>query len=93
MHHGLFCVPKEGGGGRAIVDCSQPIGGAVNNYTNKVAITFSYKSVNTVVSVLERGDYMAIIDIADAYWALPIHYLDEFCLVGSTYEEVVIMQK
>ena len=42
--HRLFCIPKEGGGVRGIVDCSQPEGRSVNNYMDKVTMKFSYNS-------------------------------------------------
>ena len=45
--HNMFCIPKESGG-RGIVDCSRPKGTSVNNYTDQVANTFHYNSVDNV---------------------------------------------
>ena len=41
--HRLFCIPKDGEGGvRGIMDCSRPEGDSINNYTEGVALKFSY---------------------------------------------------
>ena len=74
--HNIFCVPKEDGGGRAIVDCSRPAGESVNLFTDAVAVKFSYKSVDHVAQAMEKGDYMATLDIKDAYRAVSIHPRD-----------------
>ena len=74
--HNIFCVPKDDGGGRAIVDCSRPKGRSVNDFTDTVAVKFSYKSVDEVVELMEQGDYMSTIDIKDAYRAVSIHPRD-----------------
>ena len=52
--HDIFWVPKDGGGGRTIVDCSRPDGASVNNFTDQVCIKFSYNSVDSVTEVMER---------------------------------------
>ena len=74
--HDIFCVPKEGGGGRSIVDCSKPMDTSVNNYVDEVAVRFSYNSVDSVAEVMEAGDYLSTIDIKDAYRAVSIHPRD-----------------
>ena len=74
--HGVFVVPKDDGGGRAVVDCSQPPDRSVNNYTASVSCKFSYNGVEDVVDVIEIGDHLASIDIKDAYRAVPIHPVD-----------------
>ena len=61
---------RRGGGGRVIIDCSKPAGESVNNYVDKVAVRFSYKSVNMVAELMLKGKYMSILDIKDAYHAL-----------------------
>ena len=45
----LFCITKDGGGVRGIVDCSHPMAESVNNYTDEMAVRFSYNSVDNVV--------------------------------------------
>ena len=74
--HNIFCVPKDDGGGRAIVDCSRPRGSSVNDFTDAVSVKFSYNSVDDVVEFMEQGDYMSTIDIKDAYRAVSIHPRD-----------------
>lgn len=71
--HGIFVVPKDDGGGRAVVDCSRPYGSSVNNATESVCNKFSYQSVDDVVAKLEIGDYLCSIDIKDAYRAVAIY--------------------
>lgn len=71
--HGIFVVPKDDGGGRTVIDCSKPDSGSVNNYTAGVAPKFKYLGIDDVVDLLERNDYLASIDIKDAYRAVQIH--------------------
>ena len=59
-----------------IVDCSRPVGESVNGCTDAVAVKFSYNSVDNVAEQMERGDFMATIDIKDAYRAVSIHPRD-----------------
>ena len=68
--HDLFCVPKENGRGKAIVDCSKPLGRSVNNHTDQVCVKFKYRSVDTVADLMETGDYMCMVDINDTYHAV-----------------------
>ena len=74
--HDIFCIPKEGGGSRSIVDCSKPAVHSVNNYVDEVAVRFSYNSVDDVAAAMERGDYLSTVDIKDAYRAVSIHPRD-----------------
>ena len=71
--HSLFVVPKDGGGGRIVIDCSKPKGRSVNSATSTVAKKFKYQSVDNVIEEVEQGDFMASIDIKDAYRAVHIH--------------------
>ena len=74
--HDIFCIPKEGGGTRSIVDCSKPEGSSVNNFTNEVSVKFSYNSVDDVAEAMTQGDFLATTDIKDAYRAICIHPRD-----------------
>ena len=74
--HDIFCIPKEGGGSRSIVDCSKPSELSVNNYVDEVAVRFSYNSVDDVAAAMEVGDYLSTVDIKDAYRAVSIHPRD-----------------
>ena len=69
----LFIVPKDDGGGRAVIDCSRPEGRAVNNFTSTVTCKFRYLGLDNVVTELAVGDYLASVDIKDAYCAFSIH--------------------
>ena len=74
--HGIFVVPKDDGSGRTVVDCSRPRDNSVNTAVSEVASKFSYQGVDDVVYCMEKGDYMASIDIKDAYRAVHIHPRD-----------------
>lgn len=74
--HDIFCIPKDGGGGRSIVDCSEPEGESVNNFTDQVSVKFNYHSVDDVADAMERGDFLATVDIKDAYRAVSINPRD-----------------
>ena len=71
--HDVFVVPKGDGGGRVVVDCSRPKHVSVNNSTDSVKLKFSYKSLSNVTDLLQQGDYLATLDIKDAYRAVNIH--------------------
>ena len=73
--HPFGAVPKGDSDFRAIVDCSRPDGVLVNNYTDSCKATFSYNSVQDVTELLIEGDYLATIDISNAYRAVNIHPL------------------
>ena len=64
-------VGKLDGGVRLIHDCSAPPGSTVNDYAT---ITECYKLdiVDTVISILEPGTFMAKVDIKAAYRHVPI---------------------
>ena len=74
--HDVFVVPKDGGGGRVVVDCSRPKEFSVNNSTDEVKMKFSYKSLGNVTDMLQKGDYIGTLDIKDAYRAVNIHPSD-----------------
>ena len=65
--HSLGAVRKSNGRLRPITDCSRPDGLAINNFMTSTFKSFSYKSVDTAVQMLEKDDFMAVIDIASAY--------------------------
>ena len=53
---------------------------SVNNYCADIIEDFQYKSVNNVLSMLQEGDYMAVVDIKSAYRAVPIFPDHRTCL-------------
>ena len=71
--HPLGSVPKGHDDFRAIVDCSSPTGFCVNEHTMTCRTKFSYNSVEAVTHLLQVGDYMATVDISNAYRAVNIH--------------------
>ena len=71
--HPFGSVPKGHDDFRAIVDCSSPTGFCVNDHTLSCRTKFSYNSVETVTKHLQEGDYMATVDISNAYRAVNIH--------------------
>ena len=75
--HNVFCVPKFGGDCyRAIIDCSKPSGYSVNNFVYQVCTKSSYNGVDDLVGNMKDFDYIATIDIKDAYRAIWIHPSD-----------------
>lgn len=71
--HALGSVPKGHDDFRAIVDCSSPVGDCVNDHTWSCRNKFSYNSVDNVTDLLQRGDYLATVDISNAYRAVNTH--------------------
>ena len=68
--HGLGAVPKGHDDFRAIVDCSSPEGICVNDYTEGCRSNFCYNSVESLTELLQVGDYLATVDISNAYKAV-----------------------
>ena len=71
--HSVGAVPKPDGGVRPIIDCSRPDKRSVNNYCSGIKETFTFKSVENVLALLQPNDFMAVIDIKSAYRAVSIH--------------------
>ena len=65
--HALGAVPKPGGKIRPITDCSRPVDQSVNNFCGELLREFSFKSVDNVITMLEPGEFMTVIDIKSAY--------------------------
>ena len=71
--HSIGAVPKPDGGVRPIIDCCRPDKKSVNNYCSGIEETFTFKSVENVLALLQPNDFMAVIDIKSAYRAVSIH--------------------
>lgn len=71
--HALGAVPKPDGGMRPITDCSRPDGVNVNRHMNSLVQTFKFKSIDNVIDGLQCGDFMAVVDIKNAYRSVPIN--------------------
>ena len=68
----LGTVKKSDGGLRLIHDCSLPVGKSLNSYAPSLE-KYSYESVDTAVSMIQEGFYLAKVDIKSAYRNIPIH--------------------
>lgn len=71
--HALGAVPKPDGGMRPITDCSLPEDICINRNMDSLVHSFRFKNVDSVVENLERGDFLAVVDIKNAYRSVPIN--------------------
>ena len=71
--HALGAIPKPDGKFRPITDCRRPIGLSINNHMNLTCETFSYNSVDNVCTLLEKGCYMATVDISASYRSISVN--------------------
>ena len=65
-------VPKSDGGHRLIHDCSMPSGSSLNDYA-PIFDKYKYESVDTAVSMITAGSFLAKVDIKSAYRHIPLH--------------------
>ena len=90
-------IPKKHKPGkwRLIVDLSVPEGSSVNDGIDKDTCSLSYVSIDKIVDcILEvgRGVEMAIIDIKEAYWNIPVHPEDR-PLLGVRWQNELYLDK
>lgn len=71
--HALGAVFKPDGSIRPITDCSLPESTSVNNHMAGIVKEFSYKGLDDVSRILNKGDFMTIIDVKSAYRLVPIN--------------------
>ena len=69
---GLGAIKKDDSSVRIIHDCSKPEGNAVNNYA-KLEYKIQYQTVQDACELVEKGDYMAKIDLKSAYRSVALH--------------------
>lgn len=62
----LFLVPKASGGWRPIIDLS-PLNKSLQ------LTDFKMETVASVITAIRAGDFMASIDLQDAYFQIPVH--------------------
>ena len=79
----LFLVEKATGGWRPVIDLS-PLNSAVRQ------TKFKMETTTSVMASIREGDYMASLDLKDAYFQIPIHpdsrkYL-RFTSEGTVYQ-------
>lgn len=71
--HAIGAVMKPDGNVRPITDCSRPEGDCLNDNMEEMQLKFTYKSVDAVIKVLEKGDYMCTTDIKAAYRSVSVN--------------------
>ncbi|KAK6034742.1 reverse transcriptase [Cooperia oncophora] len=62
----IFVIPKKDGGNRTIINL-KPLNRYIKTYH------FKLESIGMIKVLLEKHDYMAKIDLKDAYFSVPIH--------------------
>ena len=79
----MFVTPKKGGSWRPIINLR-----SLNRYV--ITPHFKMETIQNLKDVLRQGDFMAKIDLKDAYQAVPIHEPDRkylrFVWKGETFE-------
>ena len=76
----LGAIPKPGKNKiRLIHDCSRPEGRALNDFASSES--YSYQTLHDAVSLIQPGDYVAKIDLSNAYKSVKIHP-SEYHLTG-----------
>ena len=83
----LFLVEKASGGWRPVIDLSPLIGFLIHT-------RFQMETMATVLTSIRKGDFMASIDLSDAYFQVPIHKDSRkflrFSLGGAVYQFKVL---
>ena len=71
--HSLGAIPKPNGSVRHITDCSIPDKSSVNNFMKCTFSSFSFNTIDDVVTSIKPCSYMATVDLQDAYRSVPIY--------------------
>ena len=66
FYSNLFLVPKKDRGQRPVINLK-----ALNNFVNKQH--FKMEGIHTLKDLLRKGDWLAKIDLKDAFFSIPIH--------------------
>ena len=80
---GPAAIPKADGSIRLIHDASRPAGAALNDYVDNAP--FTYQTVQQAAASIQRGDYLAKVDLASAYRSVKIHP-DDHQLAGLAWD-------
>jgi hypothetical protein len=77
----LGAIPKVGSDEvRIIHDCSRPLGGGVNDYAT-LGEKLSFQTVDDATKLLDKGSFMAKVDLKSAYRSVRIHP-DDYAATG-----------
>ena len=83
----LFLVEKASGGWRPVIDLS-PLNGFLQQ------TRFKMETMASVLASIREGDFMASIDLSDAYFQVPVHKDSRkflrFTLGGTVYQFKVL---
>ena len=74
--HSLGAVAKPNGAVRHMTDCSMPDKLSVNNFMKSTFSSFSFNTLDDIITQVSRDSYMATVDLQDAYRSVPIHPSD-----------------
>ena len=80
---GLAAIPKADGSIRLIHDASRPAGTTLDDYADNAP--FTYQTVQQAAASIQRGDYLAKVDLASAYRSVNIHP-DDHQLAGLAWD-------
>ena len=76
----IGAIPKKNSNKiRLIHDCSRPTGSAVNDFSSHNP--FKYQSLQDAVDLIQEGDFLAKVDLSNAYRVVKIHK-DDFAATG-----------
>lgn len=79
--HSVGAVPKKGGKWRPITDCKRPEGASINSHMESTYHPFCFTSVDNVIEMIQPDDYMASVDIQNAYRSIMVHP-SQWCYQG-----------
>ena len=66
FHSTLFLVPKKDGGQRLVINLK-----ALNYFV--ITPHFKMEGIHTLKSLIQPRDWLAKVDLKDAYFSIPIH--------------------
>ena len=83
FYSNLFLVPKKDGGQRPVINLK-----ALNGFVQPQH--FKMEGIHTLKDLIKLGDWLAKVDLKDAYFAVPIHKAHEqylrFSFQGKLYQ-------
>lgn len=71
--HAMGAIAKEDCKICPITDCKRPLGTSVNLYTSNVFTSFEFVKFDEILSMVQKGSFMATTDLKSAYRSVMIH--------------------